>query len=100
MMTLEFQEPAKPTLAYKMLLILKDFPQIRDSYDLIYEKWNHIYGQTPGRKTIERMARTIQYDLNIYPPSEETKKARRSSQKRIIAEKMSESFFSRVLNFF
>ncbi len=97
-MIIEFTPPKKPTLIYKMLLLLQDFPQIRNSYDLIYEKWNHIYGINPGRKTIERVARTIQYDLNIFPPSEEIKRLRKISQNRIIATAEKKSFSQKLFS--
>jgi hypothetical protein len=99
-MIIDFTPPSRPTLAYKMLVLLQDFPDIRNSYDLICEKWNLVYGATPQRETIERVARTIQYDLNIYPPSEETKRARRSAQKHIIAHAHEKSLIKKIISWF
>lgn len=77
----------RPTLFQKMYIILRDFPEIRESYDLIVEKWIFTYNEKQTRDTIMRISRYVQYDAWIYPPSYETKKRRLAHKERIIEEK-------------
>ncbi len=91
----------KLTRSQKILILLRDFPEIRDSYDLILEKYRFTYkDDTVQPSTLERDIRFIQYDLCIYPPSERVRRLRKDAQDRIIAGKKKKGFFSFITNFF
>lgn len=68
----------------KIILILRDYPQIRDSYDLILERYSAIYNDTVKPSTLERDIRIVQYDIGIYPPSERVKRLRKDAQEKIL----------------
>jgi len=66
-------------------LLLQDFPEIRGSYDLIIEKYFSTYrDEKVHRSTLERDIRVVQYDMGIYPPSENVRKASKCTKDRLI----------------
>lgn len=73
------------TRTQKVFIILRDNPELRDSYDLIISQY---YKENPTdwvtRSAIERDVRAIQYDMGIYPPSERTRRKRKEKQAEII----------------
>lgn len=75
------------TRCQKILVILRNYPEVRNSYDLIISQY---YKEYPddwcSRHTIERDIRAVQYDLGIFPPTARVRKARKDKQKEIIAE--------------
>jgi hypothetical protein len=66
--TVHFSE--KLSRPQKIILILRDYPQIRDSYDLIAERYYATYDDKVKPSTLSRDIRIVQYDVGIYPPSE------------------------------
>lgn len=91
----------------RMIILLRDHPEIRDSYELILSEWRSKYPLHPAcDETILRNARTIQCDLGIYPASEEVRQYRRSAHIRIVNEcrrrrtqkvKSVKSFFNKLI---
>lgn len=52
------------TRTQKILLLLHDYPDIRDSYDMIVSKYYLLYpNDWCERSTIERESRWVQYDM-------------------------------------
>lgn len=96
------------TTTKKIIVLLKRYPEIRNSYDRIIMKYREEFPlDTVTRSTIERNARFVQYDLELFPPSERTRRARKDKQKEIIAnhEDVSyifekETFFQAIKRFF
>lgn len=75
------------TRVQKLVLILRDYPEIRNSYDMIVEKYHKIYEDSRvKRTTLERDIRMVQYDLGLYSPLERVKRARKQKQQEIIEE--------------
>ena len=74
----------KLTRCQKLLILLQDYPHIRDSYDLILERYYATYNDKACPSTLERDIRIIQYDIWIYPPSERVRKARKLAQERFL----------------
>lgn len=96
-MELDFSD--KLSVLQKMILLLRNHPEIRDSYEMIADAWHNRYPTNKASlQTIQRMARMIQYDLGIYPPSPEVKRYRKIARDKIIARKS--SFFKRFLALF
>jgi len=91
----------------RMIILLRDHPEIRDSYELILSEWRSKYPLHKAKdQTILRMARSVQCDLGIYPASEEVKQYRRSAHIRIVNEcrrrrtetvKSVKSFFNKLI---
>lgn len=80
--TIHFSD--KPSRCQKILLLLRDYPQIRDSYDLISERYYATYNDKVKPSTLERDIRIVQYDIWIYPPSERIRRLRKNAQKEIL----------------
>lgn len=95
----------------RMIILLRDHPEIRDSYELILSEWRKKYPLHKAKdQTILRMARSVQCDLGIYPASAEVRQYRRSAHLRIVNEnrrrkantkanrvKSVKSFFSKLM---
>jgi hypothetical protein len=85
----------KPTRSQRILLLLQDFPEIRNSYDLIIAKYFSTYRDEKVKfATLERDIRIVQYDLGIFPPSERVRKLRKETQQKII--EANRGFFSKL----
>lgn len=83
----------------KMYILLRDHPEIRDSYELIVSEWRKKYPYYKWKDcTIQRIARFVQYDFGIFPPSEAVRRYRRIARERIIAQ--SKTLWRRILGFF
>lgn len=89
--TVHFSE--KLSRCQKIILILKDYPQIRNSYDLIAERYYATYNDSVKPSTLERDIRMVQYDIGICPPSERVKRMRKQAQAQIIASKIEKTGF-------
>lgn len=75
----------KLTRCQKLIIILRDYPQIRDSYDLILERYYLTYNDDKvSPKTLERDIRMVQYDIGIFPPSERVRRLRKQAQENIL----------------
>lgn len=74
----------KLTRCQRIIILLRDFPQIRNSYDLILERYYATYNDQVKPSTLERDIRIVQYDIWIYPPSERVKRLRKEAQKNIL----------------
>jgi len=81
--TIHFSD--KLTRCQKLILILRDYPQIRDSYDLILERYYLTYNDDKASpKTLERDIRMVQCDIGIFPPSERVRRLRKQAQEKIL----------------
>lgn len=97
--TIHFSE--KLTRCQKIILLLRDYPQLRNSYDLIIEKYYATYNDEVKPVTLERDIRMVQYDIGIYPPSDRVKRLRKEAQEKIISYKIEKTWiWSTIKNFF
>lgn len=82
----------------KMIILLRDHPEIRNSYELIVSEWRKKYPlHTAKDETIKRVIRFVQCDLGIYPASDEVRAYRRQAHLKIVKEKRRKSFFEKLL---
>lgn len=73
--------------AQKMIILLRDHPEIRNSYELIVSEWRKKYPLHKAKdQSINRIIRFVQCDLGVYPASDEVRRYRRSTHLRIVNE--------------
>lgn len=89
----------------KMILLLRDHPEIRDSYELILSEWRNKYPfHIACNETILRNVRVIQCDLGMYPASHEVQEYRKRAHLRIVRQKSKQknraTFLAKLWHYF
>ena len=95
----------KLTRWQKLLIILRNHPEYRNSYDLIVAEYRRQHpDEKVTRSSLERISRMIQYDIGLYPPSKRIKRVRKNVQESIIQRyknnKLNLSPLQKILSFF